>query len=90
MLNPPSEELLGEAQALLGSAGFSRDPADLSPWLTDWRGRYRGNAAALQSPSCTSEAQQVVARCTAGPDPGGFGERQRTRRRSRRGAQPGP
>ena len=45
-LHPPSDALLAELSGLLGPRGFSRDPADLAPWLTDWRGRYTGAAAA--------------------------------------------
>jgi FAD/FMN-containing dehydrogenase len=49
--------------ALLGPKGFTTDAADLAPWLQDWRGRYRGAAAALVSPSSAEEVQQVVRRC---------------------------
>ncbi|TFI59913.1 FAD-binding oxidoreductase [Sphingomonas parva] len=63
MANPPSDALLSDLQTLLGPRGFSRDPADLEPWLTDWRGRYRGVARALLSPSTVAEVQAIVGRC---------------------------
>jgi FAD/FMN-containing dehydrogenase len=47
-------------RALLGSSGFSNDPDDLAPWLTDWRGRYKGNAAALLSPANTEQVAAIV------------------------------
>ncbi len=50
--------LLDDLAALLGPRGFTRDPADLAPWLVDWRGRVRGAALALVSPA---DARQVAA-----------------------------
>lgn len=47
-------------QELLGPKGFSTDPDTLSPWLTDWRGRYTGKAAALLSPGSTQEVAAIV------------------------------
>ncbi|WP_260583349.1 FAD-binding oxidoreductase [Sphingopyxis sp. PET50] len=35
----------------------------LSPWLTDWRGKYHGRAAAMLSPATTEEAAAVVHLC---------------------------
>jgi FAD/FMN-containing dehydrogenase len=63
MLRPASPALLDSLQALLGPRGFSRDPESMAPWLTDWRGRYLGRAAALLSPASTIEVQGIVARC---------------------------
>jgi FAD/FMN-containing dehydrogenase len=65
MRTPPSERLLAELEHLLGPRGFTRDAADMAPWLTDWRGRYTGRAAALVSPANTAEVQGIVARCAA-------------------------
>ena len=47
-------------QQLLGPKGFSTDAGDLAPWLTDWRGRYTGKAAAMLSPSNTDEVSALV------------------------------
>ena len=38
---------LDRAAALLGPRGLTRDPELVRPWLTDWRGRYTGQALAL-------------------------------------------
>lgn len=65
MLRLPSDALLSELQSLLGPRGFSRDPADMEPWLTDWRGRYRGAASALLSPASVEEVGAIVSRCAA-------------------------
>jgi len=32
----------------------------MEPWLSDWRGRIRGNAAALLSPANVGEVEQIV------------------------------
>ena len=65
MRNPPSPAFLADLRDLLGPRGFVDAPAELEPWLTDWRGRYRGAAAALLSPASAEEARAVVARCAA-------------------------
>ncbi|MEA3033321.1 MAG: hypothetical protein QOH86_1337 [Sphingomonadales bacterium] len=65
MANLPSEAMLQEMAARLGPRGFTRDSADMAPWLTDWRGRWHGRAAALVSPADTAEVQAIVARCAA-------------------------
>jgi FAD/FMN-containing dehydrogenase len=63
MLRPASPELLDSLASLLGPRGFSREAESMEPWLIDWRGRYRGRAAALLSPASAAEVQAVVGRC---------------------------
>ncbi|MCA1749801.1 MAG: FAD-binding oxidoreductase [Sphingomonadales bacterium] len=46
--------------AIVGAKHVSRDPDELSPWLTDWRGRVTGDAAAMVSPGKTQEVQEIV------------------------------
>ena len=60
-----SETFLAKATDLLGPKGFWTDPAVLSPWLTDWRGRYTGRAFALASPGSTQEVAELVKLCAA-------------------------
>jgi len=57
--------MLGELDALLGPKGFTRDADAMDPWLTDWRGRYRGASAALLSPANVEEVQAIVRSCAA-------------------------
>jgi FAD/FMN-containing dehydrogenase len=52
---------LSELRDLLGPKGFSDDCDAMAPWLTDWRGRYTGKAAALVSPANVDEVAAVVA-----------------------------
>jgi len=59
----PSEALLDKLAARLGPKGLTRDPADMAPWLADWRDRYHGAAAAMVSPANAEETAAVVALC---------------------------
>ncbi len=56
-------EFLDEAVALLGPRGLTSDPELVTPWLTDWRGRYTGRALALASPASTQEVSALVKLC---------------------------
>ena len=57
MLNP---DVLTELRHLLGPKGYVDDAVAMAPWLTDWRGRYTGNSAALLSPANTAEVAAIV------------------------------
>ncbi len=65
MPQPPSPRLLDRLQNLLGPKGYSDDAEVMAPWLTDWRGKYRGRAAAMLSPASTEEVAAVVRLCAA-------------------------
>ena len=43
-----------------GANAAVTEPGDIEPWLTDWRGRYRGEAQAILSPASTEEAAAIV------------------------------
>ncbi len=61
--NADASAFLAQAAQLLGEKGLTRDPDTLSPWLTDWRGRYSGAALALASPADTGEVAALVKLC---------------------------
>ena len=63
MTQAPSTSLLRDLAALLGPKGYSADPDTIAPWLTDWRGKYHGRAAAMLSPASTEEVAAVVRLC---------------------------
>lgn len=50
---------------MLGPRGFTRDADVMAPWLTDWRGKYHGRAAAMLSPASTAEVADIVRLCAA-------------------------
>lgn len=43
-----------------GPKSVITDPADIEPWLTDWRGRYHGKARAILAPASTEEVAAIV------------------------------
>ena len=63
MTRPPSASLLDTLANRLGPKGFSVDADTMAPWLTDWRGKYRGRAAAMLSPATTEEVAAIVRLC---------------------------
>ncbi|MDF8333453.1 FAD-binding oxidoreductase [Novosphingobium cyanobacteriorum] len=58
-------QFLTAAADLLGPKGLTTDPAEMAPWLTDWRGRFTGRALALASPADTAEVAALVKLCAA-------------------------
>lgn len=57
------QNCIAELSALLGERGLSCDPDLMTPWLTDWRGRYTGVACALASPKTAQEVSQIIKIC---------------------------
>src|SRR5258706_10126048 len=51
--------------AIVGAANLITHPADLAPYLADWRGAYRGDALAVVRPAKASEVAAVVEACAA-------------------------
>jgi FAD/FMN-containing dehydrogenase len=49
--------------ARLGERGWTANPADMAPHLTEWRGRYTGTTPFLAMPATTAEVQDVVRLC---------------------------
>jgi FAD/FMN-containing dehydrogenase len=56
--------LLATLKAIVGDANVLTSDADVAPYVTDWRGRYRGSTRAVVRPSTTAEVAAVV-RCCA-------------------------
>ncbi len=56
---------LEELQSIVGADGVLHTSQDMAPFLTDWRGRYRGAARAVVQPRSTTEAAQLVRWCAA-------------------------
>jgi FAD/FMN-containing dehydrogenase len=60
---------LREIETAVGPKGWTRNAADLAPWLTDWRDRYHGAALAMASPASTEEVRRIVSLCAAAAFP---------------------
>jgi len=54
---------LAEIAAAVGPRGLTTDAEQMTPWLTDWRGRFTGRAMAMISPASTAEVAAVVTAC---------------------------
>jgi FAD/FMN-containing dehydrogenase len=65
MANFPPPDLLERLARRLGPKGYASEADALAPWLEDWRGRYRGAAAAMLSPASAEEVADIVALCAA-------------------------
>jgi FAD/FMN-containing dehydrogenase len=61
--------LLARLTAAVGPRHVLTDDADTAPWLTDWRGRFRGRALAVVRPASTAEAAAVVRACAEAGTP---------------------
>jgi FAD/FMN-containing dehydrogenase len=59
----PTQYLLDQLREIVGDKGFTADADDMAPWLTDWRGKYHGKAAAMLSPNSTIQISQIMALC---------------------------
>ena len=63
--NPAGPGLLAALAAALGPRGLLTDPAEMRPFLTDWRGTLTGSAAAVARPASTEEVAATVRLCAA-------------------------
>ncbi len=59
----PGATLLDRLAGIVGAAHVLTAPADVAPYLSDWRGRYRGSARAVVKPSSTADVAAVVRAC---------------------------
>jgi len=57
---PKSAKWLEQMRSVVGTKGFTSASDDMAPWLTDWRGRYTGAAAAMVSPANTQETAAIL------------------------------
>ena len=58
-----AHSLLERIAAIVGPQGLVTEPADLEPYVVDWRGIYRGATLAAVRPSNTAETAAVVKLC---------------------------
>ena len=54
------DRLISEVAARFGPKTVVTEPAEIDPWLSDWRGRYHGASAAILAPSSTEEVAAIV------------------------------
>ncbi len=66
---PRSPDLIEVLAGIVGTAQVLTEPADLAPYLTDWRGRYRGVAQCVVRPGNAEEVAAVVKACVSAGAP---------------------
>ena len=62
---PRSPDLIETLAGIVGAGHVLTAPADIAPFVTDWRGRYRGAARCVVRPGDTHEVAAVVKACAA-------------------------
>ena len=67
MTSTPS--LSEQLAQIVGATNDLTEPADIAPFVTDWRGRYRGAALCVVRPADTAEVAAVVRACAAANTP---------------------
>ncbi len=50
-------------KAALGPGGWTNDPAEIAPWLREWRDRWTGETPLMLTPRSTEEVARAVAIC---------------------------
>jgi FAD/FMN-containing dehydrogenase len=60
MASEPIAALIEQARRQFGEKAVIIDATDVEPWLTDWRGRFHGQAQAILLPASTEEVGQMV------------------------------
>ncbi|CAK0744551.1 D-2-hydroxyacid dehydrogenase [Azospirillaceae bacterium] len=58
-------ESLERIKSVVGPKGWIDDPADMAPYLVEWRGRFQGKSPLIVRPAQTEEVAQVVRICAA-------------------------
>jgi FAD/FMN-containing dehydrogenase len=62
-MTSPSPEALAALKAAAGPGGWTDDPSDIAPWLTEWRNRWKGNTPLMLTPRSTEEVARLVTIC---------------------------
>lgn len=63
MLRKPAPATLERLKAIVGPSGFSDDPDELAPHLTEWRKLFVGKTPLLLKPATTAEVADIVRVC---------------------------
>lgn len=62
-MTSPSPEALATLKAAAGNGGWTDDPSDIAPWLTEWRNRWKGNTPLMLTPRSTEDVAKLVTIC---------------------------
>ncbi len=62
-MTAPSPAVIAELKSALGPMGWTQDPAEIAPWLTEWRNRWTGETPILLTPRSTQDVAKAVTIC---------------------------
>ena len=62
-MTSPSPEALSALKSALDPGGWTDDPTDIAPWLTEWRNRWQGHTPLMLTPRSTDEVAHAVRLC---------------------------
>lgn len=54
------QAVLDRLKDAVGAKGFSTDPAEIAPYLEEWRGKYQGRTPLLLKPAMTAEVSAIL------------------------------
>ena len=55
--------LIDELKSIVGNSGYTDDPNELLPHLTEWRGIYHGETLLMVSPDSTAQVSAIIKAC---------------------------
>ena len=59
-MTPAQAHLVEQLRARFGAKVALTDPADIAPWLSDWRGRWHGAAPCLLQPDSIEAVAAII------------------------------
>ncbi|MES2988525.1 MAG: FAD-binding oxidoreductase [Pseudomonadota bacterium] len=59
-MSPMQAKLVEIVRQRFGEKAVTTDPDTIAPWLSDWRGRYRGTSPAMLTPASRDEVSAMV------------------------------
>lgn len=62
MASPPPSAI-NELKSALGPSGWTDDPSEIAPWLTEWRNKWNGHTPLMLKPGTTAEVARAVEIC---------------------------
>lgn len=65
MHSSAKQTILEQLKAVVGPAGYRESAADLEPYLTEWRGLFRGHTPLLLLPASTAQVSEILRICNS-------------------------
>ncbi|HST91246.1 MAG TPA: FAD-binding oxidoreductase [Brevundimonas sp.] len=62
-MTPPSAVAIAALKSAAGVGCWTDDPAEIAPWLTEWRNRWQGHTPLMLTPHSTEQIARIVRVC---------------------------